>query len=76
MSTELLHDLALTPRQIVRLYLFCKGHENELDLELEDLYTKLRFFLYEYLSIYQIENLEALYQKGVDFLEMNKDKKS
>jgi hypothetical protein len=75
MSTELLHDLSLTPRQIVGLFLLCKGHENDLDLELEDLYTKLRYFLYEHLSIYQIENLETLYHEGDDFIEIEKGKK-
>lgn len=73
MSCQLIHDFTMTPRQIVGLFLLCKRHESGLDQDLEDLYSKLRYFLYEHLSIYQIENLEMLYNDGVDFPEIEKE---
>jgi len=73
MRVSILHDLNITPRQLVGIFLLFKRQEAELDTDQEQLYRKILQFLYEHLSIYQIENLEMLYVTGLDFAELNKE---
>lgn len=61
--------MELTNREIVGLYLFLAKHEDAIDIEMTQLQNKLRNYLFDSISIHQLEKLESLYQQGIDVLK-------
>lgn len=55
--------------EIVPLYLCLKNLERELDPRLLTVLDRLEKFLYQHLSVEEIENLPELYRCNVDVLD-------
>ncbi len=54
--------------KIAGLYLFLKEHENLLDKNMQDLHDDIETYLYDILSIEEMENIKSLYENNSDFL--------
>jgi hypothetical protein len=55
-------------QQLVGLFLFLRQRESELDTPTSAVLVRLERYLYERLSIEELEKLPNLYEKGVDVL--------
>ncbi len=53
--------IEITGFRAAGLYLFLKGKEAELDAEMGNLVSEIEGYLYDRLSIEEMENLEKLY---------------
>jgi hypothetical protein len=65
--TEL--PLAMNSSEIIGLFLFLRARESELDSNLSSFHERLSEYLYDRLSIDEMENLKDLYAQKIDVLE-------
>ncbi len=56
-------------RELVALFLFLRARESELDERTSAVLARMERYLYERLSIEELEKLPVLYEKGVDVLD-------
>jgi hypothetical protein len=56
-------------RELVGLYLMLKREDSYLDETLSSLLDRIEAYLYQNLSIDQMEELEDLYEKKIDVLQ-------
>ena len=59
----------MSSREIVSLFLFLRARESELDPALSSFHERLSDYLYDRLSIDEMENLKELYAQKIDVLE-------
>lgn len=55
-------------RELVGLFLLLRARESELDVHTTAALVRMERYLYDRLSIEQLEQLPTLYEKGVDVL--------
>jgi hypothetical protein len=60
--------MKLTNREIVGIYLVLTKHEETIDSDMQKLKDRIERFLYEHISIAEMENLEQNYQQKIDVL--------
>lgn len=58
----------LSNREIVGLYLVLSKQEEDLDLNLQMLANRIEKYLFDKISIQELEKLEELYKRGIDVL--------
>ena len=61
--------MELTNREIVGLYLLLTENTEKLDIVMMKLENRLGKYLYDKMSIQELEKLHALYKQGIDVLE-------
>lgn len=61
--------MELTNREIVGLYLLLTENTEKLDIDMMKLENRLGNYLYDKMSIQELEKLHALYKQGIDVLE-------
>ncbi len=62
-------EIIVEKKEIVGLYLFLKHHEQDLDKRLFPLLIRLEEYLFNRLSIQEMEDLPTLYNKNIDVLK-------
>ncbi len=62
-------EITLNNREIVGLFLLLSEHEEALDINMQKLENKLEKFIYDKISIQQLEKLGSLYRQGIDVLK-------
>ncbi|WP_020613661.1 hypothetical protein [Sediminispirochaeta bajacaliforniensis] len=60
--------IALHGNELIGVYLLLKHHEPEGDEPLADLMQRIETYLYQRLSIEEMEQIEYLYEKNIDVL--------
>lgn len=58
----------LSNREIVGLYLVLSKQEEDLDLNLQMLANRIEKYIFDKISIQELEKLEELYKRGIDVL--------
>jgi hypothetical protein len=58
----------LTNREIVGIYLLLEKNEEKVDKDMQKLKDRIERFLYEHISIEEMENLEEKYRRKIDVL--------
>lgn len=61
--------ISIDGQDVVGLFVFLRRHEMELDTRLVALYERLERQLHSRLSIEQMENIETIYEQGIDLFE-------
>ena len=59
--------IVLSDKELVGLYIWLKPRENDLDLILLNLLSRMEKFLYQTMTIEEIETIQDIYRKGFDF---------
>lgn len=58
----------LTNREIVGIYLLLEKNEEKVDKDLQKLKNRIERFLFEHISIEEMEHLEEKYRRKIDVL--------
>ncbi len=58
----------LNNREIVGIYLLLEKNEEKVDKDMQKLKDRIERFLYEHISIEEMENLEEKYRHKIDVL--------
>jgi hypothetical protein len=61
--------MELTNREIIGLYLLLTENTEKLDIVMMKLENKLGKYLYDKISIHELEKLQYFYKQGIDVLE-------
>jgi hypothetical protein len=59
--------IVLSEKELVGLYVRLKPRENDLDLILLNLLSRMEKILYQTMTIEEIETIQDIYGKGFDF---------
>ena len=59
--------IVLSDKELVGLYVRLKPRENELDLILLNLLSRMEKILYQTMTIEEIETIQDIFRKGFDF---------
>ncbi len=59
--------IVLSDKELVGMYVWLKPRENELDLILLNLLSRMEKILYQTMTIEEIETIQDIYRKGFDF---------
>jgi hypothetical protein len=61
----------LSGAEIVALYVFLRGRQADLDERLAGVYDRLERYLYDRLSIEEIEQIDRIYKNNIEVLLRN-----